>query len=117
MSRNRKIGIYGEELAEKHLLEDGYRILERNWRSRHKEIDIIAMKDNIICFIEVKTRSSTRHGMPEEAVSESKANSVTSAAQDYLDGKNIRDIRFDIISVILFYGQEPEILHIRDAFY
>lgn len=117
MSKNRKIGDLGEELSVKFLIERGYQIIERNWTVGHKEIDIIAKENDIYIFVEVKTRTSSKMGMPEESISERKIQSVTEAARIYLYEKQYKDIRFDVISILLKKEQAPELLHIKDAFY
>lgn len=117
MSKNRKTGQYGETLAATYLAAHQYEILERNWTHGHKEIDLICLHEGITVFVEVKTRRSTRMGLPEESVSEKKIQAVTAAAEEYLMLHPNRDIRFDVVAVVLLPGQEPDILHIRDAFY
>jgi putative endonuclease len=117
MSRNRKLGDEGEEIASAYLQNNGYTILERNWTTGHKEIDIIAMVKECVVFVEVKTRRSTRNGMPEESVSPSKMNSVTEAARIYLQDLGVKDIRFDVIAILMPHGGEIDLLHIQDAFY
>ena len=84
MSRNKNLGKKGEDLAADFLIKNGYQILERNWRSSHQEIDIIASHEQTLIFIEVKTRNSNKNVMPEESISDSKIRSVTSAALKYL---------------------------------
>lgn len=117
MSRNRKIGEKGEKIAVDYLIQQGFEILELNWTTGHKEIDIIAKQDNDYIFIEVKTRTSLKLGMPEESISQRKINSVTSAAEIYLRDKTYRDIRFDVISIYIPSHGEMNFLHIKDAFY
>jgi putative endonuclease len=117
MDTNRKIGEKGEYLAEQFLISNGYAILDRNWRVGHKEIDIICKQEDLYIFVEVKTRTSVRQGMPEESISASKITSVTEAARIYLYEKQYKDIRFDVISIILKKNEDFEILHIKDAFY
>lgn len=117
MTRNKKIGEKGESLALDFIKKLSYEIIETNWTAGHKEIDIIAKQDSIYIFIEVKTRTSTKQGMPEESISESKIKSVTEAARIFLYDKSYKDIRFDVISIIMKVNSEPEIMHIKDAFY
>jgi putative endonuclease len=117
MSRNRKIGIQGEEIANHFLKSNGYEIIETNWTTGHKEIDIITFKNETFIFVEVKTRSTLKHGMPEESISLRKIESVTEAARIYLYDKKYKDIRFDVVSVYLKKNNTHEILHIKDAFY
>ena len=64
MNVKRKIGDFGEDLAARYMIEKGYEILCRNFSKPYGEIDIIAIKDDIICFVEVKTRKSTQYGYP-----------------------------------------------------
>lgn len=115
---NQRTGNYGESLAEKHLLQKGYTILERNWRYSRAEVDIIAKHDNTLVLVEVKTRRSNKYGLPEEAVSTKKQQQMVLAANAYAEEHNIEhEIRFDVVAITLIKGQEPEIYHIVDAFY
>ncbi len=110
-------GKKGEELAASYLAGKGYRILEKNWRAGHNEIDIIAQKDQILVIVEVKTRRTNYFGEPEEFVTKNKQKLLVQAANAYVQ-KNKLDLesRFDIIS-ILFKGNDYKIHHIEDAFY
>lgn len=117
MNRNRNIGNQGEAMAIEYLQKQGYLIIEKNWTTGHKEIDIIAQQEDIYIFVEVKTRTTTLHGMPEESISARKIESVIEAARIYLYDKKYKDIRFDVISILLQKNKEPELLHIKDAFY
>jgi len=107
-------GREGEELAAKFLQEKGYNILETNWRFRHKEIDIIAIRDDEIVFVEVKTRKNTDFGYPEEAVDYNKQKHLIDAAEAYMIDKNLDlNARFDVISII----NNSKIKHYPYAFY
>ena len=109
-------GNTGEQLATKFLMEKGYQILEKNYRYKKAEIDIIARKDTILVFVEVKTRTHTLYGEPEEAVNQSKINLILSAAENFIEASNwLLDIRFDIIAV--HYSHPVKIVHIQDAFH
>ena len=116
MSEAYDLGKVGEELAGNHLIGKGYQILERNWRFGHKEIDIIACKDNVLAVIEVKTRKSDDFGKPDIAVGREKQRMLIRAADAYVRYKGLDvDVRFDIISIIVNErGQHIE--HIEDAF-
>lgn len=118
MSSDHTLGKLGEQLAAEHLLAAGYTILHRNYKGGRKEIDIIAGKGDTIIFAEVKTRSSKAFGMPEEAVGWKKEAHVRRVAEYWLDrhGRQVRHIRFDILSVIILPGCAPEILHLEDVF-
>ena len=116
MAEHNLLGAKGEQLASRYLLDKGYAVLYHNWRSGHKEIDIIAKEHNVLVFVEVKTRASEHYGNAYEAVTDSKIEKLLSAAQAYiLRNKIDLDFRFDIITVI---GKcEPyRIEHIVDAF-
>ena len=84
---NIEFGKLGEEKAIEFLKKNGYKILERNYKTKIGEIDIIAIKKKKIIFIEVKTRSSYNFGRPEEAVNEKKLRKIESVAQIYLQSK------------------------------
>ena len=112
-----ELGKLGEDLAVNYLVDNGYQILERNWRSGHKEIDIIALKDGVLVIVEVKTRKSDEFGDPDIAVGKLKQRMLIWAADAYVRYKNLNvDVLFDIISIVISDG-EPEIEHIEDAFY
>ncbi|MFO7658761.1 MAG: YraN family protein [Bacteroidales bacterium] len=114
MENKTQKGRLGEEIARQFLENLGYKILETNWRFEHKEIDIIALKDKEIVFVEVKTRKNTRFGEPEEAVDERKQQHLIEAADAYLSGNNLDyEARFDVISVI----NNTQIKHFLYAFY
>lgn len=118
MSSGNKLGQEGEALAAAWLGKEGYEILERNWRSGHSEIDLIARKEDIIVFVEVKTRKNADFGFPEDSVDAAKEKSLARGARDYLEKNKLdNEIRFDIISIIKAAGRVPEIYHIPDAFF
>lgn len=116
---NKLIGTYGEDICSKELKNCGYKILEKNFRCRTGEIDIIAMKDNILSFIEIKSRFSTSYGNPCEAVTYFKMNKIIQTANYYIFKKNYFNIniRFDIMEVSLNYNDNTyKINFIKDAF-
>ena len=111
-----ELGKIGEEYAVNYLVNKGYQILERNWRSGHKEIDIVAMDGDTLVAIEVKTRKSNTFGEPDIAVGVMKQRMLTWAADAYVRDHNLDvDVRFDIIDII-FTDKESHIEHIEDAF-
>ena len=116
MSDHNDFGKLGEELAVRYLTGKGYEILERNWRNRHKEIDIIAKDGKELVIVEVKARQTDVYGEPDIAVTKQKQRCLISAANSYIF-RNHLDIetRFDIISIV-FKNGEPVIEHIEDAF-
>ncbi len=116
-SNNIEKGKKGEDIAAVYLRKKGYRIVERNYRCRYGEIDIIAMDAGDIVFVEVKSRKSESFGSPEEAVSIVKQKKISNVALNYLQEKGITDhnARFDIVAVRLIpEGNRTNI--IRDAF-
>lgn len=103
MSDNRRIlGEEGENFAAAILEADGYTILDRNYRCKEGEIDIIAEKNNNICFVEVKTRRSLMYGNPAEAVTAEKKHHIRKAAMEYLNnqGNKKGHISFHVIEII-----------------
>ena len=117
MAQHNLLGGKGEMLASRFLLDKGYAVHHHNWRSGHKEIDIIAQERNVLVFVEVKSRTSEEYGNAYDAVDEKKIKLLISAAQAYIRKYNIDlKFRFDIITVI--GNSEPyRIEHIEDAFY
>jgi len=116
MSKNRELGLEGEKLATDFLKSKGYKIIENNYRYRRAEIDIIAVHEGTLVFIEVKTRSNYNYGEPEHAVDENKAVKIREAAENYIfinDWNN--NIRFDIISIKKNDHESTEITHFEDA--
>ena len=110
------LGAYGEQAATRYLEDNGYLIVERNYRAGKHEIDIIAFKDNELVVVEVKTRSGNDIVEPEEAVNHKKRQSLIYAANAYVQQKNRHEsVRFDIITVIKKEGT-TEIKHIKEAF-
>ena len=118
MSKHNKIGLKGEQIAADYLLNIGYIVLHRNWRSGKKEIDIIALKDDIVIIVEIKTRSGAKLLYPEEAVTRRKQGFLRQAAQAFLDENTAyRNLRFDIISIVMKGEHVQEIMHFEEAFY
>lgn len=116
MATHNNTGKLGEDLATKYLMEHGYAILERNWRMGKLEADIIAYKEGLIVFAEVKTRTNLDYGDPEEFVSRDKQRGYIKIANAYIiEHEREEEVRFDIIAV----GVTPtsyRIDHIKDAF-
>lgn len=116
MSKKAELGAEGELLAAEYLQSIGYEIQHQNYRYKLAEIDIIAKHDQLLIFVEVKTRTKTNFGFPEEAVDDKKAAKVGEGAEHYTFENNWDgDIRFDIISIVV--GETTEIEHFKDAFY
>ena len=116
MAEHLEIGKEGEELAARYLEEKQYTILERNWRYRHREIDIIASLDNKIIIVEVKVRRSIGGERMEEHINRKKQHFLISAANAFILKRKLdQSVRFDII---LLTGESGEFTleHIEDAF-
>ncbi len=117
MAEHNETGKKGEDIAAKYLLENNYKILERNWRAGHLEIDIIAKIKDIIVIVEVKTRTSTSMYDPAMAVNRIKQKQLIRAANKYILSSNLsNEVRFDIISVFIL-GSQHKLEHLTDAFY
>jgi putative endonuclease len=117
MSENKNKGNSGEELASTYLEKKGYKVLFRNWRFLHKEIDIVAAYKNELIIVEVKTRASGSLVSPIEAVNLRKQRFIIDATNAFIEKHNVNlDVRFDVITVIYKYNTY-EIEHIENAFY
>ncbi|MFB5759748.1 YraN family protein [Paenibacillus medicaginis] len=120
LSDNRRSkGTLGEEMAAQYLTGKGWRIIERNWRCRSGEVDIIAEKEGTLIFIEVRSRTGATHGTAAESVTARKIAQVRHIAEIYLHMRGAADIpvRFDMIAVRLLPDQQAEVMeHIEAAF-
>ena len=116
MVAHNELGMWGEDCAADYLQRNGYTILDRDWKSGHRDIDIVAAdKDGTVVFVEVKTRRNRLFGDPEEAVDYQKLRSLQSAMNHYIKYRGINgEVRLDIITVVGTIGTEPEIDHIKD---
>ena len=118
MARHNELGKWGEQLAVDLLVTKGYAIVERNWRAGNLEVDIVAMKDNRIVFVEVKTRSS-KFVDPLDAIDRRRVSRIVRAANSYVKAYNIpHEVQFDVIIIIGTpeSGNMPQVEHIPDAF-
>ncbi|MBR9997492.1 MAG: YraN family protein [Cyclobacteriaceae bacterium] len=116
MSKNKEIGHKGELIAIEYLAKAGYQIVCTNYRYARYEIDIIAIEDETLVFVEVKTRGSGRFGLPEEAIDDKKIDNILECANYYIENTQwLKRIRFDIISISLWPGLT--VRHIKDAFF
>ena len=118
MARHNEVGKKGESLARYYLEEQGYRILEANWRYRRAEVDLIAMDGPVLVFVEVKTRASDAFGKPEEFVTTQKEKLIVDAAIAYMEAiGHDWELRFDIISILYQNDSDYKLEHFRDAFF
>ena len=117
MAAHNELGAWGEEIAADYLQRQGYQILERDWKSGHRDLDLIAMDNDTLVFVEVKTRRNRICTDPEMAVDYQKIRNLQQAANHYVKYKHTdNDIRFDLITVVGMIGETPDIEHIKDAF-
>lgn len=117
MAEHLETGAQGEDLACEWLKKSGMQLLHRNWRHGRGELDIVARDGRFLVVVEVKTRSSDRWALPEEAVGPAKQRLLMQAADELVRGQDEDlELRFDILSIT--HGpQGPEFLHIPNAFY
>ena len=96
-----ELGVRGEDIAARHLASNGWRILDRRWRSSYGEIDLVAEDRGEIVFVEVKSRRGDCFGLPEEAVTARKREHLRNAAFAYLQAKRLahRPYRIDVVAV------------------
>ncbi len=117
MSDKIKKGKEGEDMAARFLKDKGYEIVQRNYRYKQSEIDVIVKKDNWLIFIEVKLRSSDAYGYPEDFVDYKKAKNIIDGAEQYTYENDWHgNVRYDIVSIRVL-GDKTEIIQIEDAFY
>ena len=111
-------GKLGESIAATYLINKGYNVINRNWRISRAEVDIIAWDEDMLVFVEVKTRSSKQLGEPAEFVSTRQMEMLFQAAPAFMEELDYEgEIRFDIIGVLIKPGGEYEIDHYEDAWY
>lgn len=117
MNRRQALGKWGEETARRYLLNRGYRILEQNVRTPYGEIDLIVQRDDdpIVIFVEVKTRTSSSLGWPEESVTLRKATHLLASANHYAVEHGIESWQIDVISIIGIPGKGYRLQHFENA--
>ncbi|MDC7994819.1 YraN family protein [Altibacter sp. HG106] len=117
MAYHNELGRWGEAFAVAYFEQNGYEVLERNFRFQKAEIDIIARREQTLVVVEVKTRNSAYFGNPQEFVTASKIKLLVKAANEYVISNQLDvNVRFDIIAIIKNKQQE-ELTHYKDAFY
>jgi len=111
------LGRRGEALAARELRRRGYVILERRWRCRIGEIDIVARDGAVLVVVEVKARSRTDYGPPIDAVDRDKRRKLEKLARAYLQAKRLQNVslRFDLVGVTLSDGEKPRVEVFPDA--
>lgn len=117
MAAHNDTGRLGEKLAMEYFMKLGYQILERNWRCRRHEVDLIAHKNGLLYFIEVKCRSGLNFGYPEESVSLKKIKNLIDASAEYIYlFPQWERIQFNVLSVILHENEATEFFLIEDVY-
>jgi putative endonuclease len=118
MAKHNLIGKQGEAIAKNYLIGLGYEILDENWTHGKAEIDLIAYHNQTIIFVEVKTRTGTYFGDPEDFVDQRKQKLLITAANEYLYLMNHQhEVRFDIVSVVIQANGSHQLKHLPDAFW
>jgi len=113
----RSSGAWGEEVALRYLLERGYELVERNYRTRYGELDLILRDGDSLVFVEVKLRRGTGFGGPLEAVTTRKQTTIRCLAEQYLSERDpvFDAVRFDVVGVLIASGK-PRLQHVENAF-
>lgn len=112
-----RFGETGERVAERWLRKRGWRVLQRRFRAGHRDIDLVAERDGMIAFVEVKARRGTEFGHPVEAVNWKKQNELARSASVWIDrfGRPGEHYRFDVIGVLVT-GERVRVKHVENAF-
>ena len=117
MAQHNELGKKGEQLAVNYLLENGYEIVERNYRFQKAEVDIIAKKENTLAIVEVKTRSTADFGNPQDFVKPKQIQRLVKAVDEYVTENGLDvEVRFDIIAIVK-EGKHFNVEHLENAFY
>ncbi len=118
----RSSGAWGEEIALRYLRQRGYELVERNYRTRYGEIDLVMRQGTTLVFVEVKLRRGMDFGDPLEAVTPLKQARIRRVAEQYLASKgegftaSFDELRFDVVGIVLGTARKPEVRHVKDAF-
>lgn len=112
------VGAYGERVAVRALESAGYTVVDRNWRCRAGELDVVAMRGGVVVFVEVKCRRSSSYGPPALAVTPVKAARLRAAASAWLAAHGLAEaaVRFDVVSVLRPLTGPPVVEHVEGAF-
>ncbi len=118
MPSPKDLGKQGEQIAADYLLAEGYEILERNWRHRRAEIDLILRQGEILVFVEVKTRSKDPWNSAERSINAHKKALLSNAASAYMELIGHEwEIRFDVLIILCPENAPNKITHYKDAFF
>ena len=118
MAEHNDLGKWGEDVALAYLLDQGYRLLDRNWHQGHRDLDLIMQQDDTLVIVEVRTRRNNLFMDREQTVDALKMLSLSKAANAYIRLHRISlNIRFDIVAITGTPSSDFTINHIEDAFY
>ncbi|MBS1729322.1 MAG: YraN family protein [Bacteroidetes bacterium] len=119
MTENKNTGNKGEEMASVYLTKRGFQILEKNWRHKHWEVDLIASsKKNILHFIEIKTRTTMKYGYPEESIGKKKMDNLRNAAEEYQYlHPEWKYIQFDVLAILLHPHEQVSYFLLEDVYF
>ncbi len=115
------LGALGERIAARWLMRDGWQVVDRRWRSGRRDLDLVAIRENVVAFVEVKTRRTTWSGGPVEAVNWRKQRELTRSAQAWMDQRGLlvapadARFRFDIVGVVAS-RERVAVRHVVEAF-
>jgi putative endonuclease len=118
VSTTTELGVHGERIAAAYLTRVGLRILDRNWRCREGELDLVAREGGALVFCEVKARRGTGYGLPVEAVTVAKQRRLRLLAQRWLAAhdEHAPEVRFDVVGVLVRRSGPALVTHLRAAF-
>lgn len=116
MATHNDLGKWGEDVAARYLVDNGYRIIQRDWKSGHRDIDIVASNGKVVVFVEVKTRRNRLYAEPITSVDYRKMQNLRVAMNHYIKSNRMdKPCRFDVITVIgMPEDPTPEVNHIED---
>lgn len=116
-THNKRLGDLGERIAARWLSRRGWRIVYRRFRNGRRDIDLVAQRDELVAFVEVKARKGSEFGDPVEAVDHRKQRELTKSAHVWIDrhGRAEEAYRFDVVGVLLD-GERVLVKHVEDAF-
>ena len=117
MATHQHTGNLGEDMAVEYIAQKGYRLLHRNWRHSHWEVDLIAEKEEVLHFIEVKTKRSKKFGNPEDQVNKKKIRNLINASEEYLyQNPEWKRIQFDVLAITMLKDTDVEYFFIEDVY-
>ncbi len=119
MAEHNDLGKWGEDEAALYLEDEGYTIIDRDWRLGRRDLDILAYTPdgNTLVVVEVKTRTGEEYQQPEEAVTPGKMRNLAIAANAYVKERQVdKELRFDVISIVGCEHQVKSLQHLKDAF-